>query len=362
MSHQPPTVMLALTAHGFGHATQAAPVFNRLRRQLSDLRLVIVADIPRAWLEQWFDGEFELISQRTDPGMRMQGPLHVDIDATVRAYDAFRQQTGDILEMLQQHIREKCVDLVVADVPWLPLVAARREQCPAVALCSLNWVDILEPLLPTEHPLSDLLDDMRTAYQSAHLFIRPEPAMPMTWLQNLHSVGHISRVGRQVRPRILQALGLPQDQRLAILQFGGEAGDAPLKLPQREGLTWLVAGQANIGGDQVSTHALLERLQLRFVDLVASADLMLTKPGYSSFAEAASHGLPVLSVIRDDWPESPWLVRWLSARVPLREIGPDALARGDFEDALEELLSANRPAGLLPDGIDAAVADLLAMI
>ncbi len=354
--------MLALTAHGFGHATQAAPVLNRLRQLLPGFRLIIVTDIPRGWLADWFDGEFELVERRTDPGMRMQGPLRVDIDATIEAYESFQHQAPAILESLQRHIRDRDVDLVIADVPWLPLVAARRERRPAVALCSLNWVDILEPLLPAEHPLAGLLEDMRGAYQGAHLFIRPDPAMPMTWLDNLHPVGHISRVGRNEGERIRQALALPGNQRLAILQFGGEAGDASVRLPQRDDLTWLVAGPASIGGDLVSASALIERLGLRFVDLIASADLMLTKPGYSSFAEAATHGLPVLSVVREDWPESPWLLRWLSGQVPTREIGRDQLARGDFEDDLNDLLDAGRPAGRKPDGIDTAAGELLAIL
>jgi len=357
-----PTVMLALTAHGFGHATQAAPVLNRLRQQLPGTRLVVVTDTPREWLAGWFDGDFELIRLRTDPGMRMQGPLRVDIEATIETYDTFQDQAPAILAALQRHIREQVVDLMIADVPWLPLIAARREQRPAAALCSLNWVDILEPLLPAEHPLGALLEAMRVAYQGADIFIRPDPAMPMDWLSNLHPVGHISRAGRNVATRIRQTLALPDDQRLAILQFGGEAGDASVKLPQREDLSWLVAGRAEVTGDQASASALIERLGLRFVDLVASADVMLTKPGYSSFAEAATHGLPVLSVVREDWPEAPWLVRWLREQVPVEEIGRDQLAQGDFETELDQLLCASRPVGLQPGGIDAAAMRLLQLL
>ena len=75
---------------------------------------------------------------------------------------------------------------------------------------------------------------------------------------------------------------------------------------------------------------------------------MLTKPGYSSFAEAATHGLPVLCVRRDDWPESPWLLRWARSVFPVRKITPDQLATGFYEAELEQLLEATRPARLAP--------------
>ena len=43
---------------------------------------------------------------------------------------------------------------------------------------------------------------------------------------------------------------------------------------------------------------------MNFADLLASSDALLCKPGYGSFVEAASCGVPVLYVARPDWPES----------------------------------------------------------
>ena len=49
------------------------------------------------------------------------------------------------------------------------------------------------------------------------------------------------------------------------------------------------------------------------LDLIRSCDVLLTKPGYGAFTEAACNGTSVLYVARDDWPEEPWLSRWLVA-------------------------------------------------
>ncbi|MCB1772481.1 MAG: hypothetical protein KDI88_02610 [Gammaproteobacteria bacterium] len=354
-----PSIMLAITAHGFGHATQAAPVVNRLRERFPDLRLLVLTDIPRTGLDNWLDGDYELLPLATDPGMRMHDPLRVDVDASVRAYREFSHDAPRLLTQLERLIEVHDARLVLADVPWLPLVAARRQQRPAVALCSLNWADILEPLLPPDSGIEPVIAAIRDAYRAADLFIRPAPGMPMDWLDNRHAVGHIARTGNAGPARVRLALNLPDDQRLALLQFGGERGDTRVNLPQIDGVSWLVAGRGNAGDHGFPADRVLDTLGMRFVDLVASVDVMLTKPGYGSFAEAATHGLPLLSVHRDDWPEAPWLVDWAARNLPLREISREQLATGDFAHLLAELLDAPRPRGLPPSGIDEAV-DLLA--
>lgn len=97
-----------------------------------------------------------------------------------------------------------------------------------------------------------------------------------------------------------------------------------------------------------------DRLQLSFVDVLASVDVLLTKPGYGSFAEAACHGVPVLYVPRVDWPEEPYLVRWLSEHGRCDAITQAQLEHGDFGDALLTLLTQDMLRPIAPTGADEA--------
>lgn len=354
--------MVAISAHGFGHAAQVAPVVNRLRALRPGVRLVTVSDLPAERLADWVDGDFGHVRLATDPGIPMRDPLGVDVEATRRAYRVFDQGSDALHDRLCALVRQHAVDLVLADVPWLPLAAARATGRTAAALCSLNWVDIVVPLLGSGSGLEAMFERMRTAYRAVDLFVQPAPAMPMDWIPNRRAVGHVARVGRPVAARIRRHLGLAETQRLGLLQFGGERGGIALALPGTPGLTWLVAGQGDDGTLGSSAQAVCAALGLRFVDLVASVDLMLTKPGYGSFAEAVANGVPLLSVSRDAWPEEPWLLAWARERVPLREIDRARLARGDFASEIDALLALPRPASAPPTGVDAAaalLADLL---
>jgi hypothetical protein len=97
---------------------------------------------------------------------------------------------------------------------------------------------------------------------------------------------------------------------------------------------------------------------LGVLDVLGSVDLILTKPGYGSYAEAACDGVPVLHLSRGDWPEEPALNAWLRERVPTRELTPADLAAGRVREPIAALLAAGRANPVEPTGI-AASADLL---
>lgn len=96
-----------------------------------------------------------------------------------------------------------------------------------------------------------------------------------------------------------------------------------------------------------------------FSDITASCDLLLTKPGYGAFVEAACSGVPVLYVKRAAWPEQDELVAWLNEHGYCAELQPEALQTGDFGNAVQELLGRRHPQPVEPLGTEAA-AELLA--
>jgi UDP-N-acetylglucosamine:LPS N-acetylglucosamine transferase len=85
---------------------------------------------------------------------------------------------------------------------------------------------------------------------------------------------------------------------------------------------------------------------LKFTDLLASVDAVITKPGYGTFVEAACSGVPILYLERPDWPETPWFATWLAAHARSAVLTREQLERGDLIDALHRLWQA--PAPILP--------------
>jgi UDP-N-acetylglucosamine:LPS N-acetylglucosamine transferase len=105
----------------------------------------------------------------------------------------------------------------------------------------------------------------------------------------------------------------------------------------------------------------VEATGLSYSDLVASVDVIITKPGYGMFAEAAAAGVPVLFTARGDWPETEALVTWLQSKAHCAQITTDALRAGTFEKELSRLLTQGHYTPVVPTGNDEAATLIAAL-
>lgn len=337
---------LSLSYHGYGHIAQASQVVNALRRRLPALRLRIQCAAPRELLARWFEGEFDHERRACDFGMLMDNALDVRREPSLAAYREFHAAWAARVAQEAAHLQALAPDLVLSNIAYLPLAAAREAGLRAAALCSLNWADILEGYCAEPEEFAPVLREMRAAYRGAELFIQPTPHMPMPGLDNARTVGPIARIGTRRRAQLRERIGLPAGSRVVILGLGGIPTELPIDAwPVHPGLFWLVPD------DWICRHPHaipFARARMSFIDLLASSDALLTKPGYGSIAEAVCNGVPVLYLRRRDWPEEPHLVAWLKRHGVSAEIERAALLRGELIEALQEVL------GKSPESIPAA--------
>jgi len=350
-------LLVALSAHGYGHAAQAAPVINRLRRRYPRLRVSVRTTLPQHLLTTRIDGVWAYLPEARDFGMIMASAVEVQVDDSAAAYRALHHDWERRVEEEAAALRTLAPDLVLADVPYLTLAGAARAHIPAVALCCLNWADIYQHYCGERPEAPQILDQMLAAYNSAAAFLRTEPSMPMPGIQNGRPIGPIAQCGVACRAEINARLGLGEHDRLVVVATGG----IPLPIdvdswPRLPHIHWVI--NRNAGGRRPDVFS-VDALNLPFPDLVRSCDALVGKPGYGSFAEAACNGTPVLYIRRAGWPEEPYLVRWLQQHGRCLEIQRSQLERGDLGDALAAIWSAPQPPLVEPSGIDEA-ADYLA--
>jgi len=341
---------VALSGHGFGHLAQVAPVLNEWRRRHPTGRLTVHSALPEAVLRQRMECEFAVIAGAADFGMIMVDALEAKVAESLAAYRAFHADWASRLAGQETLLRDAAPDLLLADIPYLTLAAAARLEIPALALCSLNWADILAGYGQNEPDLQELRTPMLAAYNSAVAFLQPAPSMPMPELHNAQPIGPIAALGQNRRPEINRRLGLPAHEVLVLIGLGGVDMRPPLEeWPTLQGVHWLTppAWQAT-RLDMPNWEPLAD---LPMVDLIRSCDVLLTKPGYGAFTEAACNGVRTLYVARDDWPEEPWLSRWLQEHGNGVKVGREQLTTGKLAEALEELLNQPTKPPVAPTGI-----------
>ena len=98
---------------------------------------------------------------------------------------------------------------------------------------------------------------------------------------------------------------------------------------------------------------------MSFIDMLASCDALVTKPGYGSFVEAAAHAVPVLYLPRADWPETAWLAKWIQQNGQSRVVGEGDLQADRLVEALEGLWAMPTRPPVRADGARVAARRLL---
>jgi hypothetical protein len=350
-------ICVCISKHGFGHLSQVSTVLNELAGAGCKFAAHIRSPLPKATISAWLKIPFRHIQTEDDIGMRMCDALEVDKTASFQAYASMHFNWDRKVQRLGQNMRDEGVSLVLADVPYLPLAAAQSVGVPTIAMCSLNWADVVECYFPEQ---VGWVQKIRSIYQNTDVFLVPEPGMDMPWLANQRRIDPVGRLGVSHRAQMDRCIGLAGDVSLVLVGMGGMHHPLDLsRWPSRvngKPVHYLVP--EGLRG-QVSNCSVATDLPFGYVDLMAYSDLVITKPGYGMFVEAAAAGVPVLYVRREGWPDVASLTGWLHSVAHASQVEPEQLLQGSIIDNMAELLAAGRYSPVPLNGA-AHAADVLA--
>ncbi|MDT8386166.1 MAG: hypothetical protein RQ736_01525 [Thiogranum sp.] len=326
-------LVVAITPHGFGHAAQVAPVIDALRERLPALQVTLLTRLPEDFLRTRINGEFQLIEHAADFGLIMHSALQIDLRASAAAYVAAHHDWDASVRREAQLLISLVPGLVLADVPYLTLAAARYAGIPAVALCSLNWADIYRWYFSACEEAPRLLQEMESAYRGAEMFLCPEPSMPMTFLDNRISIAPLAQQASRRSAELRERLDIAPDQSVVLVMTGGVDGRFDMeRWPIGQGIHWLVSQSWAVNHRDVTPF---ESLDWTVTDLLASCDAVLGKCGYGTVAECVTNGTPLLYVQRPDWPEERSLTDWLQIHDAGLAVDPQRLIDGRFAALVE---------------------------
>lgn len=336
-----PHLLVDITPHGYGHVSQTAAVVNELAGLLPSLQVTVRTTVPYNFLQSRFQCEFQHVPVAFDFGMKMANAVDVLVEESAIAYREFHAGWTQKVEREAYVMRQLKPDLLLANVPYLSLAAARVAKVRAVGMCCLNWADIYRHYCSADSASKAIHEQMLEAYLGAEYFLKVQPAMEMPQLSNARSIQPIARSGHARRCHIAANSGQTEGEKLVLVAMGGMAFRLPMQSwPHLPGVRWIVPQSWEIKRADATTF---ESLQLPFTDVLASCDAVITKPGYGIFTEAAYAGVPVLYLSRHDWPEEPFLVRWLMQNDACIEVERGALLAGELVAALQQLWLMPRP-------------------
>jgi L-arabinokinase len=313
---------------------------------------VIRTSAPRWLFDRTLRVPFQLIAGECDTGVAQIDSLRIDESATVRRaaefYGSFEKRATEEAALLEAH----GASVVIADAPPLACAAAARVGIPSIVVGNFTWDwiyggygDRFAAEAPTVIPtISD-------AYSRAAGALR----LPMHGgFEAVARVTDVPFVARHARPDlrredVLTKLGLPTVRPLALSSFGGYGLDRfdLSSLDCLEEWTIVLTGtdppSSGAEGIAFVRESMIYDSGLRYEDLVAACDVVVTKPGYGIISECIANGTAMLYTSRGAFREYDVLVREMPRYLRCAFIDSQSLLAGRWLTSLDALLAAAPP-------------------
>jgi len=346
-----------ISGHGFGHATRAIAVMQALAARLP-VHFVILTTAP-AWLfADSLKAPHTVHVVETDIGLIQQDALSVDLPATLEALRRFyplRETEIDQATALLQ----ACA-LVLCDIAPLGIAVARRLGIPSVLVENFTWDWIYQGYVDRCPGLQPLIEYLGPLFAQADYRIQTSPVCrPQGGAMVVEPVAR--RLGR---PELIrQRLFCEPGQRLVLLTMGGlgigeqqRAALTPL-LGQR-GTVFVLAGWSRENEFSANLRFLAQDGSLYHPDLVAAADLVVGKTGYSTVAEAYLAQTAYAMLPRPGFREAPVLEAFVDRHLLSWKTDMDALISGTWLEPLTRLPAVKSPRSQRINGAE-QIADFL---
>jgi hypothetical protein len=161
--------------------------------------------------------------------------------------------------------------------------------------------------------------------------------MPMPDLPHIQTLAPIAGVGKANRQQLQRITGGNAQTRYVSVSLGGIGMQYPLETwPLLDNVLWLFPEESLYlkRADFIS----ISQVEMTYLDLLASCDVVLTKIGYGTQTEAVINRIPAVCLKRGDWPEAPALMEWHSQQGEVAFIEWSDIESGHFQTAIQTML------------------------
>jgi hypothetical protein len=336
-------IWCAVSGHGYGHAAQVVPVLNALGALVPGVTAILRTMVPASFFHDHLAIQWELSPEQQDVGCVQDGPLKIDIDATWAAHQRFHKTWEARLSNEVAAMQAASPALVIADTSYLAIEAGSRAQLPTVALANLTWDLVLkEYCRDSDRSQQQLIQRIRGSYAKADMALRINPAPKIDAFSSMIDIGPIAGPTAPERDRLASALALAPNERIVLVGFGGIPLTS-LPLEQTEQLRhyrFLIDGPVPPGYSRIHST---KTLPFSFKTLLASVDVIMTKPGYGTIVEAVACQQPVVYVRRYNFADESSLVDYLHRYGRGVELSIDDFMQGRWEATLQQALASPAP-------------------
>ncbi len=348
-----------ITPHGFGHAVRALETIRRLTDLDPGSKPIIISDIPYALVEQNVGRPIPMRRVRLDIGLCQFDSIRFDLEKTLLALEKLLSEAGAIIEREKQFLLSRNVRLVVSDIPFLPFDAARECGLKSIGIGNFTWDWIYRDYAGSDPRWNEIISRIKDSYGTGSLFLRLPMHGDCSVFPKIEDVSLVARKSSRSRNEIRSLLGLSVEEKMVLVSFSSlEIDEAALaRLKKISGITFFyksptkfpLPGARSIDGTEIS-----------YVDAVAAADAVITKPGYGIVSDCLAHGTPIIYTDRGPFPEYEILVETIRRELTCVYIDRVDFLAGNWHEAIRKILALPRKQPAIKmDGADQCARKIL---
>ena len=347
-----------ISGHGFGHASRQIEIMNAL-----GVEILVRTGAPRWLFDRTVRVPFTFFECTCDTGIVQIDSLRLDEEHTVRRaadfYATFDERVAQEAAFLHQHR----VELVVSDAPPLACSAAELAGRPSIVISNFTWEWIYSGYQPLFDAIAPhVIPTIRQAYAAASEGWRLPMHGGFGDMRTVRDLPWVARHATVRRDETLRRLSIPAGRPLALSSFGGYGvrDFDPAALDCLDTWTVIITGRERPRGLPAGVAFVNEQAMyaagLRYEDLVAACDVVVTKPGYGIISECIANGTAILYTSRGRFIEYDVMVREMPRVLRCAHIDQETLLAGRWRLALDMLRTAPSP----PEHPDTNGADVAA--
>ena len=348
-----PSIYIAVTSHGFGHAVRAATVAEKLQQLRPDLRLIFVTVAPQ-WLLETYVKHFTYRQRVFDVGVIQSDSLTMDKQATLSKMQEIIAQQDSIIAEEAKYIDDNNVGLVLADIPALAAPIARAAGVPCWMMSNFGWDFIYREW----SGFSEIVNWIENYYQQSDRLFRLPLAEPMQSFPHVTETGLTGSTPRYSESELRGRFKLTiANNKTILLTFGGLGLQAIPYQNLQHFPDWQFITFDRTAPDLPNLLKITDNT-LRPLDFMPICGRVFSKPGYSTFSEALCCDTPIVSLTRQDFAEAEILLNGIQDYSYHQIVGTEDFFTGDWNFLTQDLLPPRKSASLAKDGATAIATEI----
>ena len=344
---QRPILYIAITNHGFGHATRTASLAATIQKLCPDVLLIMVTTAPRWLLECYIEGDFIHRPRAFDLGVVQADSLTMDKQATLEKLREIKKNQNSLIASEVNFIRQNRVNLILADIPFLASAIAKAANIPCWMVSNFGWDLIYRDWGGEFLEIADWISD---GYSKCDRLFRLPFHEPMQAFNNITDVGLTGGTPRYLADDLRTNWGIKAPTEKTILLTFGGLGLQQIPYNNLEKFAdyqFIVFDQS---APDLPNLVKISDKRYRPVDFMLLCGKVVSKPGYGTFAEATKLDVPIVTITRDDFAEAAFLIEGVKNYNQHQIFTPDEFFQGTWDFLSQPLQPPKQSQPMAKDG------------